>query len=246
MTFRRNEGSGPPIVLIAQMGCGADIWKPLLPHLAGLEVVTYDRPGTGDTPPRPAPNPALPHSVFAAELAQLLDDQHVAGAVVLVGHSFGALIARAFVAAHPDRAAGLVIVDGSIPQFHLHPSADPKLDGDGSDATEIDVVTGQVEILSAPTPDVPALVLTRTHGRWDGENPPPHPAVEDLWQVSQRLLARDLRCPLLVADNSGHQMQHEAPELVAYAIRAVHTAVRSGGPVRVDPAAVADAGGQLD
>jgi pimeloyl-ACP methyl ester carboxylesterase len=93
---------------------------------------------------------------------------------------------------------------------------------------------------------VPALVVTRTHGRWDGENPEPWPGVEDLWLVSQRILARDLRCPLLVADNAGHQLQREAPDLVGYAIRAVHQAAMSGQPVSIDAETLAVAGGHLD
>lgn len=235
----------PTVVLISQLGEGAAIWKAVVDRLDGLDVFTYDRPGTGSAPPRPAPNPPIPHSVFTAELADLLEQHDVTGPIVLVGHSFGALIARAFTAAHPHRVAGLVIVDGSLPQFHVVPSNLPKLDGDGPDATEIDVVAGQVEILTAPTPRLPALVLTRTHGRWDGDNPPPHPAVEDLWAVSQQILARDLGCPLLVADNAGHQLQRDAPQLVAYAIRAVHTAARQGLSVRLDPEQVKAAGGHI-
>lgn len=234
------------VVLIAQLGTGGDSWKPVVGRLDGIATFAYDRPGTGNAPPRPAPNPALPYSGFAAELAALLDAEQVDGPLILVGHSFGALIARAYTAAHPDRVTGLVIVDGSLPQFHLVPTGEPKLDGDGPDATEIDVVRGQTEILSAPTPQIPAVVITRGHGRWDGENPPPHPAVEDLWQISQRLLARDLGCPLLVADHAGHQLQRETPDLVAYAIRAVHAAVCDGTAVQVDSSELAEAGGRVD
>jgi pimeloyl-ACP methyl ester carboxylesterase len=235
----------PPVVLVAQMGCGGDIWEPLLAHLISLNVITYDRPGTGSAAPRPAPNPALPHGAFADELAQLLDERGIRQPAVLVGHSFGALIARAFTATYPDRVAGLVIVDGSIPQFHLMPSSQPKLDGDRPEATEIDVVAGQVEILRAPIPKVPSLILTRAHGTWDGINPPPHPAVEDLWELCQRQLAAQWDTHLLIADVGSHQLQREAPELVAYAIRAVHDAARAGKAVQVDPALVGAARGSI-
>ncbi|WP_045740829.1 alpha/beta fold hydrolase [Actinoplanes rectilineatus] len=242
MTAYITDGSGPPIVLISQLDSSADIWAPLLPHLDGLRTVTYDRPGTGSAPPRPAPNPPIPHSGFARELAGLLRWHDVREPAILVGHSFGALIARAYAATWPDRVAGLVIVDGAIPQFHLMPSAEKKIDG----GTEIDVVAGQAEILAAPTPTVPAAVVVRTHGRWDGLVQPPHPAVEDVWLTSQRLLARDWNCPLIIADNSGHQLQREAPSLVTYAIRTVRDAVVSGEPVKTDPQAAEAAGGHLD
>ena len=164
-----------PIVFVSQLGCGADIWKPVLDYMAGYDTVTYDRPGTGSALPRPAPNPAIPHSVFAAELAGVLNQRQVNSPVVLVGHSFGGLIARVFAATWPGRIAGLVMVDSSIPPMHLTQDEDPKIDGDGPDATEIDAVRGHAEIIAGRLPNVPALVLTRTPGTWDGENPPPHP-----------------------------------------------------------------------
>ena len=108
------------------------------------------------------------------------------------------------------------------------------------------MVTGQVEILSAVTPSVPTVVMTRTPGRWSGDAEPPHPAVEDLWLVSQRILARDTHTPLIVADDCGHQLPNEVPALVAYAISAVHSAVRHGGAVRSDPDHLAVLAGRLD
>lgn len=182
-------GSYPPVIFIAQLGEGGDSWRPVLDQLPGIAAFTYDRPGTGDAPPRPAPNPALPHSAFARELAVLLEQHHLTRPAVVVGHSFGGLIARAYAHAHPERIAGLVFVDASVPQFRLYPNTEPILDGDGPDATEIDTITGQVEILAATIPRAPCVVVTRTPGRWSGDTGPPHPAVEDLWLISQRILA---------------------------------------------------------
>jgi pimeloyl-ACP methyl ester carboxylesterase len=240
------EGTGPPVVLIAQLGCGGDVWKPIVDQLTGLQVITYDRPGTGAAPPRPAPNPALPHSRFADELADILDDRGITEPAVIAGHSFGGLIARLYAARHPHRVAGLVLIDSSTPPFYLYPETRRIIDGDGPAATEIDTVSGHVEVLEATLPAVPALIVSRTHGRWDGVTTPPHPAVEDLWRAYQRRYATELGCPRLVADNSGHQLQRDATALVTYAIQAVHAAARAGRPVRVDHAEVAAAGGSID
>lgn len=246
MTVHLAEGKNPPVVLISQLGCGADIWQPLLSHLTGLPVVTYDRPGTANAPPRPAPNPALPASVMADELAALLGGQiNVAGPAVIVGHSFGGLIARQFAARHSARVAGLVLLDCSIPPMHLYPETRHIIDGDGPNATEVDTVRGHAEDLDATLPAVPAIVVTRTYGRWDGINPPPHPAVEDVWQAWQRRYAAELGCPQLIAGNAGHQLQREATALVAYAIRAVHSAAGSRTPTQVAAATVKAAGGTI-
>lgn len=242
MTVENLGGPPPVIVFIAQLGTDGESWRPVLDHLHGLPTFTYDRPGTGKAPPRPAPNPPLPYGVFAAELDELLEQHRVQAPLVLVGHSFGSLIARAYAAAHPGKVAGLVHVDGSIPQFHLIPTGDPKFDG----GTEIDVVAGQLEILSMDLPRVPTLVLTRTPGRWSGSEGPPHPRVEDLWLVSQQILARESAAPLIVAYSSSHQMPAEVPELVAYAVSEVHDAVFRQSTVALDPAILAGLGGRRD
>jgi pimeloyl-ACP methyl ester carboxylesterase len=235
----------PRVVFIAQLGTGGDSWRPVLDRLPGITSVTYDRPGTGSAEPRPAPNPPLPHSAFARELACLLDQRGITEPVVLVGHSFGGLIARAFAGLWSERVAGLVFVDASIPQFHLLPTCEPKLDGDGAGATEIDVVAGQVEILTAAVPSVPTVVLTRTHGRWSGYESPPHPAVEDLWLVSQNILSWTFQAPLIVADDASHQIPDEAPDLVAYAVGRVVHAAREGTPVHLNTDELTLRGGHL-
>ena len=237
----------PPVVFVAALGHPGESWRPVLEELpAGLDTVTYDRPGLGGAPPRPAPNPPLPYSAFADELAALLDARGVDRPAVLVGHSIGALVVRAFADRHPHRVAGLVAVDGSIPQLVLDPDSSPVHDGDGPGATEIDFLTGQVEILSAAVPRVPAAVLVRRrHWQFEGRAPR-HPALDDLWQVSQRLLAEQWSAPLIVAEHAGHQIPAEAPALVAYVVEAVVRAVRDGTAPELDDGRLAERGGRRE
>jgi pimeloyl-ACP methyl ester carboxylesterase len=233
-------------VLVAQLGTGGESWGPVIDRLAGMATFAYDRPGTGDAPPRPAPNPAIPHSVFAHELGALLEREHLTEPAVIVGHSLGGNIARVYAGLYPERVAGLVLVDPSISQSFIEPGEPPKVDGDGPDATEIDTVRGQVDILTAELPAVPTVVMTRTPGAWDGAYDPPHPAAEDLWLVSQRLLARQAGAPLIVADNTGHQIPRDAPDLVAYVITAVADAVRDGTHVELNIERLTELGGHVD
>jgi hypothetical protein len=54
------EGKSPPAVFISQLGTGGESWQPVIDQLGcGCSAVTSDRPGNGDAPPRPAPNPRL-------------------------------------------------------------------------------------------------------------------------------------------------------------------------------------------
>src|SRR5690348_14203882 len=96
-------GAPPLIVFIAGLGFGGRTWKPVIDRLPDAAVFTYDRPACGNAPPRPEPNPALPFSAFADELAELLDSSGVVEPFVLVGHSIGASIARVFAHRHPER-----------------------------------------------------------------------------------------------------------------------------------------------
>lgn len=246
MCINVRRGDGPPVVFISQLGTGGDSWQPIVDLLPDAFTVTYDRPGTGDAPPRAGVTWPLAHGAFAAELAELLEREAVTEQIVLVGHSFGGSIARVYAGTFPQRVAGLVFIDSSIPQSFLTPGDQAWRDGDGPGATEIDTVTGQVDILSARIPQVPAAVMARAHGRWDGANQPPHPAVEDLWRVSQRVLAKQYQAPLIITRNTGHQIPGEAPRLTAHVIGTVVKAARVGGPVVFDETRLGALGGDIE
>lgn len=228
-----NDGVPPTVVFVSQLGGDGDGWRPVIDRLAsGATTITYDRPGIGGAPPRPAPNPPLPYSAFAAELAELLEKHRAPGPYVVVGHSVGSLIARVFAHHNPDRVAGMVHVDGSIPRLSLWPLAptEDAEDGDGKDATRIDAAAGEAEAVDAIPPAVPTAVVTRTPGRWTAG----FAAADELWSAYQRQLARHSGADLVVADNAGHQIPREAPYLVAHVIDAIVTAARDrptrGGP----------------
>lgn len=239
------RGEGPPVVFVAQLGTAGASWQPVLERLTcGATTVTYDRPGLGGCPDRPAPNRPLPYSAFADELAVVLDDVVVLQPAVLVGHSVGSLIVRAFADRHPDRVAGVVHVDGSIPHFFLWPDGRTPVDGDGPHATGFDTVLGEVETLTATVPKVPTVVITRTPGRWGVALP--HPGIDRVWSVHQQLLAEQCHAPLVVATDAGHQIPDEAPELVAHVVDHVVAAVRTGQQqCTLDPARLCRVGGLL-
>lgn len=244
-----NQPTSPPVVFVSQRGTGGASWHPVLDRLTcGSTTVTYDRPGTGACQPRPAPNPPLPYSAFADELAAVLDERGITEPVVLVGHSVGSLIVRLFADRHPGRVAGVVHVDGSIPRLRFGPGLEPEglgppADGDGPDATLFDLPDGEAEVVQAVAPSVPAVVIACTPGLWEPEWPA---AGDRLWTAYQRQLARHLGAPLVIAANAGHQIPDEAPALVAYVIDRVVEAASAEGPVVLGEATLTKAGGGLD
>ena len=75
---------------------------------AGLDVVMYDLRGHGRSE-RPADGYTLDHNID--DLEALLDRLGVTGPVHLVGNSYGGTIAFGYAARHPDRAAGLTLIE---------------------------------------------------------------------------------------------------------------------------------------
>jgi pimeloyl-ACP methyl ester carboxylesterase len=239
------DGRNPPVVLVSSLGDPASYWKQVIQRLsAGSRVISYDRPGMGASPPRPAPNPPVSYGMFAAELAALLDHLGVSVPAVLVGHSFGSLIIRVFAGAYPGRVGGMVYLDGSLPRLFLWPGADSPVDGEGPGATKVDAARGEAEVTRASLPRVPSIVVARTPGRW--HTPPPDPEIDGVWQRAQADLARESGAALIVARDSGHRIPEEAPGLVAFAVDQVVTAVRDQrDAIALDADQVSDAGGDL-
>jgi pimeloyl-ACP methyl ester carboxylesterase len=103
-------GQGGPIVLLeAGIAASSLSWVLVSKQVAEFTtVVSYDRAGFGWSDPAPHLCTALD---FARDLALLLEKTEIQGPLVLVGHSFGALIARIFEQTYPGRVAGLVLVD---------------------------------------------------------------------------------------------------------------------------------------
>jgi len=105
-------GRGAPAVVVepAFGGCAAD-WEPIAERLAAeTTVVLYDRAPYGAS--SAAHDRRSPRDI-AADLDGLLGQLEVTGPLVLAGHSAGGVYVRAYAAAHPDKVAGMVLVDSS-------------------------------------------------------------------------------------------------------------------------------------
>lgn len=115
----RWPGEGNPVVLLHGLASQRRFWNLVVPHLAGLPLLAVDQRGHGDSD-RPEHGYSLP--AVAADLDVAMDALGWSRAVV-VGHSWGAAVAATFAVQHPDRALGLVAIDGGFSP-PLAPDAD--------------------------------------------------------------------------------------------------------------------------
>lgn len=101
------SGSGPLVVLVQGLGLSGRMWMSLPFGLAraGYDVVTVDNRGTGASD---TPRPPYRMADLADDLARVITDVD-AGPAVVVGISFGGMIAQHLALRHPELVRGLVL-----------------------------------------------------------------------------------------------------------------------------------------
>lgn len=107
VSVERADGDQPLVVFDAGMGLSSAMWGGVVAHLEGVAWLKYDRCGLGLSPPTSLPRRLTD---LADDLGALLD-WCGARSVVLVGHSWGGLIARLLAAQRREQVVGLVLVD---------------------------------------------------------------------------------------------------------------------------------------
>lgn len=114
------SGSGPAVVFDAGAGGTNPDWALVRDDVDQFATtVAYDRAGLGWSEPGPKPRTALRQ---VAELRTALQRSGVEPPYVLVGHSWGGLVMRAYTYEHPGEVAGLVLVDAAHEdQFTYYP-----------------------------------------------------------------------------------------------------------------------------
>lgn len=104
------QGSGKPVVILeAGLAATSLSWALVQREVSTFtRVCSYDRAGLGWSA-----SSHEPLSLFSmvADLGALVERETNGRPAVLVGHSFGALLVRVYASKHPDRVAGLVLVD---------------------------------------------------------------------------------------------------------------------------------------
>ena len=107
------NGTGrPPVVLEAGIAASSLSWAAVVPSIAAFtRVCTYDRAGLAWSD---VPSCARTFDRIVGELATVIARVVPHERCILVGHSFGSFIVRAYAARYPDDVVGLVLVDPAV------------------------------------------------------------------------------------------------------------------------------------
>jgi len=233
------EGA-PTVVLDAGLGNDGSVWSGVQLEIARFSrACVYDRAGMGysDGPP-----PVLhTNRQMAQELHTLLERAGLAAPYVLVGNSMGGVNVRLLASEHPDEVAGMVLVDAvvdpmrvwrHVPEAEIAKFRDAlrKLP-EGLDFETVIAGAADMRASSRSLGAKPLVVLTRSI---EDEQPWASADVlakmlQDWHKMHAELAGLSTNAVQVVAPNTHHYVQLEAPQLGVAAVSEVVKAVRTHG-----------------
>ncbi|WP_066831935.1 alpha/beta fold hydrolase [Rufibacter ruber] len=223
--------------VIFESGFGTDykVWGPVASEvMQSNQVMLYSRAGTGKSEPNPKPQTL---EAALQDLRTLIEQAKLQPPFILVGHSYGAFIIRAYAAQHPDEVKGLVFVDPAQEKMMQElKKADPakalkdiELQNSFVPARfrqENDLINQIFDKGALPDfgklPQVPVVVLTSVQHRANPELFLHEPKGVAIWRnLHTEFFSQFTNGAHIVTARSGHNIHREEPELVVNAISQV-------------------------
>jgi pimeloyl-ACP methyl ester carboxylesterase len=152
-----DEGTGPTVVFLHGLGGAGEDWLPTIRGAGDARTCWYDRLNVGRSDADPMRHTALDS---VTDLHALLAEVGGDGPYILVGHSYGGLLAEMYAGKYPDEVSGLVLVDSTLTlETELDPPSSvpavmAEMDANGEN---LDAYEGyaQARQLEANLPDIP-------------------------------------------------------------------------------------------
>lgn len=226
----------PTVVLIAGLDTSGHAFHDLQGRLSGTaRTCIYDRAGIGASPsladgaPDPSPGSAV------ADLRATLEAAGIAPPYVVLGWSYGGLVAQAFADEHPDEVAGLVLEDAAVREQFTDPAlVEPGFTwSDGG--RDVDVKAVQSQLADLDFGDIPVAVLSAdVKDDWG-----------PVWFGYHDALARASSDGVhVIGRGSGHEMHVDVPKLVTMTVETVWSAAAAGSPLGACDARFTGSGGR--
>ena len=191
------RGTGhPAVVFESGIAASSLSWARVLPAVAEFtRACAYDRAGLAWSE---APSCPRTFDGIVGELAAVVSHAADGKRCVLVGHSFGSFLVRAYATMHPEHVAGLVLVDPPTEWLTVTPQRERLLVGArrlskiGAVLAHLGVVRASLALLSGGAPAAPrrfsqlfgptaARTLERLVGEVRKLPPEVHPMVQAHW-----------------------------------------------------------------
>ncbi len=209
--------SGPSIVFEAGLGNDSTTWKSIAgPVSAFARIVLYDRAGLGQSAAVAPSNVPITAAEAARNLHTLLSAAGIPRPYLVVGHSLGGLYMQMFARTYPMEVSGIVLIDSAAADAPAELKTLARLEpGTVAYREELGIAESNRQIAAAgPFPAVPLTVIAATdrgpHFRkWE----------PTLMQLQQQLAILSPRGRLVVAQDCGHDVQADCPQVVIEAIR---------------------------
>lgn len=213
----------PSVIFIAGLGDSYETWKKVQDRIADeTSTFSYDRAGTGRSQDVAVPRTCCD---LVEELSELLQALDVEKPYILVGHSFGGLVARLYTSLYPLDICGLVLVDAA-PEYkelayekvlpeNLLAGNKEYFENPMLNSEKIDKIQSYKQIVEhSRQSDIPLSIITR--------GLPDH--IEDGWpsqeilKIEQSLQAEfqwlSTSSKFRIASRSGHYIHHDEPDIV--------------------------------
>ncbi|GGK38413.1 alpha/beta hydrolase [Pilimelia terevasa] len=220
-------GGSPAIVFENGLGDNLGTWfeTGVAPAFPLVRTCAYDRVNTGTSDRVPTRHTGRDS---VRELHKIMTVTATPAPRVLVGHSFGGLLAAMYAGTYPAAVTGLVLVDPSLPAdvetYRLIPEREriSAMAQEERNPERVDFfdTLRQAEVLVPKAVTIPVCVLASTRG---GAVPPGWPAADVVAARKKALrefTAQFPRGELRFVD-SGHYIQTEQPKLVIGAIQRI-------------------------
>jgi pimeloyl-ACP methyl ester carboxylesterase len=212
--------AGPTVVLVAGLDTSGSTFRDLQADLsATARTCVYDRAGIGDSPALAAEAPDPSPGSAAADLRATLAARGIDPPYVLLGWSYGGLVAQAYAVDFPEDLAGLVLEDTSVREQFADPDlVDPSMDW-REGGRPIDVHALRAELAVVDLADLPVVALSQDSKEWWAPS---------FYRTHDRLARASSDGVHAIGIGSGHAMHEDVPDLVAHAVEAVWAAASAG------------------